>query len=90
MTAMFRGASVFNQDLSNFETSQVMTMAGMFQKATLFNQPLMYWNTSGVKDMSSMFELATLFNLLNNTKSLHVFNFLIFAIDRCSSLSSLV
>ena len=50
---MFWG-STFNQDLSQWNTSQVTTMRSMFYGAA-FNQDLSQWKTSQVTDMSYMF-----------------------------------
>ncbi|MCP4963873.1 MAG: DUF285 domain-containing protein, partial [bacterium] len=64
MSSMFRGASVFNQDVSGWDVSSVKNMEGMFGNALAFNsggQPL-DWDVSGVQDMASMFEGAAAFN----------------------------
>ena len=62
MKSMFSGATAFNQDLSNWNTSNVTTMWGMFYDATAFNQDLSSWDTSNVTSMGSMFTSATAFN----------------------------
>ena len=46
---MFNGASSFNQDLSNWNTSSVIDMGYMFNGASAFNQFIKRWNTSNVR-----------------------------------------
>ena len=43
MISMFYRASLFNQDVSNFDTSKDTDMESMFEKATSFNQDLCAW-----------------------------------------------
>jgi surface protein len=52
----------FNEDISQWDTSQGTDMSYMFFYAENFNKDLSQWDTSQVKDMSSMFEGAKLFN----------------------------
>jgi len=58
---MFSYAKLFNQDLNNWDTSNVTDMAGMFT-GSLFNQDIGGWNVSSVTDMSKMFHSAYDFN----------------------------
>ena len=51
-----------NQDIGNWNTSKVTTMASMFNYATAFNQDIGNWNTSRLTDTEAMFKYATLFN----------------------------
>ncbi|MDY4426878.1 MAG: BspA family leucine-rich repeat surface protein, partial [Helicobacter sp.] len=55
MSAMFQGATNFNQPLNNWDVSNVTDMSYMFYDATSFNQSLDNWNVSNVKNMKNMF-----------------------------------
>ena len=59
MYGMFRGASDFNQDISQWDVSQVTTVERMFQNAINFNQPLQYWDTTSVTNYDNKFQGAT-------------------------------
>ena len=60
MFGMFESASVFNIDISGWDTSNVTNMVQMFYGASAFNQNIRGWNTlSGpVSDYSNMFQDA--------------------------------
>ena len=68
MGMLFIDAS-FNEDISNWNTSNVIDMSGMFLGATKFNQSIKKWNTSKVVDMSGMFHGAILFDQSLNTSN---------------------
>lgn len=62
LSSMFHGAAKFNQDMSHWNTSNVLTMSNMFHGASLFNQPIGSWDTSKVTSMQGMFINAAQFN----------------------------
>ena len=61
-SAMFFGATSFNQDISGWNVSSITNMAYMFYDASSFNQPLNNWNVSNVAFMANMFFGATSFD----------------------------
>jgi surface protein len=62
MSAMFFGATAFNQPLNDWNVSNVTTMTKMFSGASNFNQPLDKWNTGKVTSLTEMFSSAPKFN----------------------------
>ena len=62
MADMFRYASSFNGDVSNFDTSRVTNIGGMFRGASSFNQDVSSFDLSSVTDMRQMFYGATSFD----------------------------
>ena len=52
----------FNCDISQWNVSNVKTMAGMFNKCTYFNGDLSRWDVSNVENMSIMFNNCKNFN----------------------------
>jgi surface protein len=62
MANMFDGASVFNTDISGWNTATVTDMSGTFKGAAAFDQDINSWNTANVSDFSDMFNAASVFN----------------------------
>ncbi|MBR4984461.1 MAG: BspA family leucine-rich repeat surface protein [Proteobacteria bacterium] len=58
----FKDAEAFNDDINNWDTSNVEDMSFAFENAAKFNHPLSRWNTSNVEDMSCMFHKAISFD----------------------------
>ena len=56
---MFSGASIFNYDLSGWNTGFVTDISGMFADASSFNYDLSSWNTASVTNMNSTFKGAS-------------------------------
>ena len=46
VNSMFRGATIFNQNISTWDVSRVEDMVGMFRNATIFNQDIHSWDAS--------------------------------------------
>jgi len=62
LRGMFGDTTVFNQDIGNWDVSNVTNMFGMFWDADAFNQDIGSWNVSNVTDMGSMFRQVNAFN----------------------------
>ncbi|GAK96286.1 chitinase [Nonlabens tegetincola] len=63
----FEGATSFNSNINNWDTSAVISMSYMFKDAISFNQPLDNWDTGNVTTTIEMFRNASVFNQsLNN------------------------
>jgi len=61
MAGMFDGATAMNQDISDWDVSNVENLDGMFRN-TLFNQDISPWDVSNVSVFAFMFDGATAFN----------------------------
>lgn len=62
VSAKFRYAYDFNQDISSWDTSNITNMGYMFRYANSFNQDISNWDTGNVKYMNYMFDGASSFN----------------------------
>ncbi|MEM6685241.1 MAG: BspA family leucine-rich repeat surface protein, partial [Bacteroidota bacterium] len=65
----FSGCTSFNQDISNWDVSNVLRFQGMF-RVSGFNQPLNNWNVQNAVDMRNMF-FGTPFNQPLNNWDMH-------------------
>ena len=57
----FRGGSVFNQDISDWDVSNVTNMEDMLN-GTIFNHDISDWDVSNVTNMNGLFRSTTVFN----------------------------
>ena len=62
MSRLFHKRTAFNQDISNWDVSNVNNMSSMFRDAESFNQPIDVWDVSNVTRMELMFSGANSFN----------------------------
>ena len=67
MSKLFQ-SSQFNDDISEWDVSNVINMNLMFNDATSFNQPIFVWKTENVKDMNNMFTGAQAMEEKNKPK----------------------
>ena len=56
------GRATFNEDISSWNTSNVINMASMFRNSFAFDQDIGNWNTSNVINMASMFRNSFAFD----------------------------
>ncbi len=62
MSNAFDGRTTFNEDISRWDVSKVISMFAMFKSSSSFNQSVGDWNTSSVTNMREMFSHASSFN----------------------------
>lgn len=62
MQGMFQAAKAFNQNISGWTTTALLTSSHMFRDATIFNQAIGSWDVSKVTDMNFMLKGAAGFN----------------------------
>ncbi|MDB2314677.1 BspA family leucine-rich repeat surface protein, partial [Flavobacteriaceae bacterium] len=65
MSNLFYENTTFNQEIGNWDTSNVTNMSGLFEgfnQSPIFNKDISHWNTSNVTDMSEMFYRNHAFN----------------------------
>ncbi len=77
MPYMFADCTIFDGDLSNWDTENVVNMVNMFSNASSFNGDIVDWNVVNVRYFSDMFKNAKSFNgnISNwNTQSAEVFS----------------
>ncbi len=55
-------SKLVQQDIGNWDVSNVTNMNRMFKKASAFDQDISNWEVGNVNRMTQMFESATLFN----------------------------
>jgi surface protein len=65
MSFMFFGNTVFNQDVSGWDVSNVNDMSAMFAGSISFNQNIGGWNVSNVTNMTFFLSNATSFTSTN-------------------------
>ena len=53
MMAIFQGAFSFNQNIGNWDTSNVEYMSGVFYKASAFNKDISGWCVSKVRNKTN-------------------------------------
>lgn len=56
MFSMFRGTYSFNQDINQWDVSNVRFMRSLFRSAKAFNQDIGGWDLSNIENMSNMFD----------------------------------
>jgi len=66
-------AANFNDDITGWDTGNVLDMSNMFRGTKVFKQNIGNWNVSRVTDMCFMFSDATMFNqILENLNMANV------------------
>ena len=71
---MFNSCKAFNDDINDWDVSQVIDMTYTFNNARQFNQPLGRWDTSKVNTMKGMFNGAVNFGPKNADSGINNWN----------------
>lgn len=61
MSSMFHGADEFNQDLSHWDLSRVLSMRAMFERCTMFNSPVFGIVKLPGKDVVEVYDTERMF-----------------------------
>ena len=56
MESMFHNAKTFNQDISNWDVTNVINMKYMFYNAERFDQPIEKWDVESLRMWDNMFK----------------------------------
>ena len=59
---LFEEATIFNDDITGWDVSQITSMNGMFKNCTTFNQEIYTWDVSNCEVFDNMFDGASVFN----------------------------
>jgi surface protein len=71
MKRLFNGATIFNQDIINWDVSNVTNMGSMFFEAKAFNKNIANWDFTNIKECDYMLKNAEAFEeKYNNGESL--------------------
>ena len=66
MYLLFKQKAEFNENISDWDVSNVTNMSNMFYQATIFNQPIGNWDVSNVTSMNTMFRMSDFNQQLNS------------------------
>ena len=62
MSGLFQNTGEFNDDISSWDTGNVISMSSMFANAVSFNQDISSWNVGKVSNFMYMFKNASSFD----------------------------
>ena len=69
ISSMFRSASKFNRNISNWNVSKVTSTSTMFFGASAFNQPLANWERSTVGNVSTIGNMTNLYAMFQGASA---------------------